>query len=129
MGIVSVKFRENSKVYNSKERYYYSDLKVSPGDEVLVFTDGTGIMRIAMVYRSDISLDSCPYLEGTILDKIGRSYNASIKKYKKLEILKKLLKEKAKEITDLELYERLAEDHKDIAELLIEYKNLIDETP
>lgn len=126
MSIISVKFRENSKVYNSDEHYYCVDFRVSPGDEVLVSTD-SGIKK-AMVYSTNVLVDY-NNVEGTVLYKIDTEYLASIEKYMRLESLKKRLEERAKEITDFELYERLAEDHKDIADLLIEYKNLIDETP
>lgn len=129
MKVVSVKFKSNgSTVYNSREYYYKTFFDVEAGDQVVVDTSTVGL-NIAMIYNPEVT-DPTLQKKATkyLVQPIDmEKYKEVIEKEKELCNLKKAMDARVKSLQETAMYEMLAKEDEELADLLITYKEKLAE--
>lgn len=127
MKVVTVKFKSpGSSIYNSKEYYYKTFFDVEAGDMVVVDTSTVGL-NIAMVSNVNIE-DPVQQKKATkyLVQRIDTDrYNKVIEKEKELAAIRHAMDVRVKSLQETALYELLAKDDEELANLLIAYKEKI----
>ena len=129
MYILSVRLRkEGSKVYDSKEYWYLSEVPVDIGGKVIVNTsDSLEIAEVNSLFFVD-DLNISGYIDLSKYDHIVQVVDFSAyDKYKNTELLtliKSKLDKRINELKENYNYEKFAKEDELVAELLHEYKRL-----
>lgn len=124
MKTVAVNFSTYGGIYTGKAYYYkcrFDD--VAEGDYLVVeVPNGSfSVVRVVEVYPDCVGKETCKQ----IVDKVNVSaYRELVSDETRMKDIKSILDAKLSESTCMSLYERLAEDNPDVAELLCEYKDI-----
>lgn len=132
MKVVAVKFKNarsyNNKIYDSKDYHYRTNFLVSVGDEVVVDTANNGL-QVALVVNECVTdpkilKDMSKYkFIVQVVDKT--EYMKEVEKDEKMKELKFKLDALVEADNRMRLYETLAEDNPEIADILSEYKSMM----
>lgn len=124
--VVAVKFKNaGSSVYNSRDYYYKTFFDVEVGDLVVVDTSTTGY-NVVMV--SDIVEDPALQKKATkyLVQRVDiLRYHEVIKKEKEIAAVKKAMDDRVRSLQETSIYEQLAKEDAQLAELLYQYKDML----
>jgi hypothetical protein len=118
LNTVKVKFVDDNKISNNK--YANFDSTIKTGDMVVLSTPYAGLELATVVEIIDSNDVGCT---GEVVSKVDTTaYDARVANRAKAAELKAKMKERAKQLQDIALYQMLAKDDPAMLELLSEYQ-------